>query len=82
MLSNLLNWNNQQYITMPVNDAVDTLGDAEALYDDKVSFVINDTEFGNRLALSAIGHHEPMLGSSEKGSAGGKASPRCSSSTD
>ena len=55
MLSNLLNWNNQQYITMPVNDAVDTLGDAEALYDDKVSFVINDTEFGNRLALFCAG---------------------------
>lgn len=55
MLSNALNWRNQQYITMPVADDVDTLGDAVTLFDDKISFVINDDEFGKRLALFAVG---------------------------
>ncbi len=55
LLSNLLNWTNQQYITMPVDDGVDTLGAAGSLFDDKVSFVIHDTDYGNRLALFTIG---------------------------
>lgn len=55
LLSNSLNWRNQQYITMPYADDVATLGDAEALFDDKVNFVISDTEFGNRLALFCAG---------------------------
>lgn len=55
LLSNALNWRNQQYITMPVADDVDTLGEATALFDDKISFVINDDEFGKRLALFAAG---------------------------
>lgn len=55
MLSNALTWRNQQYITMPVADDVDTLGDADTLFDDKISFVINDDEFGKRLALFAVG---------------------------
>ncbi len=55
MLSNSLTWRNQQYITMPYADDVATLGDAEALFDDKVSFVINDDEFGKRLSLFAVG---------------------------
>lgn len=55
LLSNLTNWRNQQYIEMPFNDDVDELGEANSLFDDKVSFVINDEEFGNRLALFAAG---------------------------
>lgn len=55
LLSNPLDWKNQQYITMPFADDVDTVGDAEALFDDKISFVINDDEFSNRLALLACG---------------------------
>lgn len=55
LLSNSLNWTNQQYITMPVADDVATLGAANALFDDKISFVINDTEFGKRLGLFAAG---------------------------
>lgn len=55
LLSNTVNWTNQQYITMPVSDDVELLGDAEALFDSKVSFVIEDDEFGNRLALFAQG---------------------------
>jgi len=55
LLSNTLDWKNQQYITMPFADDVDTLGVAELLFDDKISFVISDDEFSNRLALLACG---------------------------
>lgn len=55
LLSNASNWLNQQYITMPFDDEVDTLGEANSLFDDKVSFVLNDDEFGKRLGLFAVG---------------------------
>ncbi len=55
LLSNALHWRNQQYITMPLADDVDTLGDANALFESKESFVISDDEFGERLALFACG---------------------------
>jgi hypothetical protein len=55
MLSNSLDWLNQQYITMPFEDDVDTLGEANQYFDDKVSFVIHDDEFSNRLGLFAAG---------------------------
>lgn len=55
LLSNAANWSNQQYITMPFGDDVDELGEANSLFDDKVSFVISDDEFGQRLALLACG---------------------------
>lgn len=55
LLSNLTNWVNQQYISMPADDGVDKLGDANALFDDRVSFVIHDDELGDRLALFAVG---------------------------
>ncbi len=55
LLSNALNWTNQQYITMPLAGDVTTLGAATALFDDKISFVISDSEFGKRLALFAQG---------------------------
>lgn len=48
-------WRNLQYITMPFADDVDTLGEAEALFDDKISFVLDDTQFGRRLGLFAAG---------------------------
>lgn len=55
LLSNALSWRNQQYITMPVADDVVSLGSANALFDSKISFVISDDEFGQRLALFAAG---------------------------
>lgn len=55
LLSNSLNWLNQQYITMAFADDIDTLGEADALFDDKISFVISDDEFGNKLGLFAAG---------------------------
>ena len=48
-------WENQQYIEMPVNDGIDTVSEAENLYSDKISFVLNSTEYSNRLALFAAG---------------------------
>lgn len=55
LLSNPVNWTNQQYISMPYNDGIDELGEANSLFDDKASFVINDDEFSNRLALFVAG---------------------------
>jgi hypothetical protein len=55
LLSNLANWTNQQYIAMPYNDDVENLGTANSLFDDKVSFVIHDDEFSDRLGLFAAG---------------------------
>lgn len=55
MLSNSLNWVNQQYITMPFGDGIETLGEANNLFDEKISFVISDSEFGQRLGLFACG---------------------------
>ena len=44
-------WENQQYIEMPANDGIDTLSEAEILFQAKISFVLNSTEYANRLAL-------------------------------
>lgn len=56
LLSNALDWKNQQYITMPYADDIANLGDATTLFDAKISFVLDDTEFGKRLGLFAQGH--------------------------
>lgn len=55
LLSNLVTWASQQYISMPVDDGVSLLGDATSLFDDRVSFVLNDDEFGNRLGFFVAG---------------------------
>lgn len=55
LLSNALNWNNQQYIEMPLADDVDSLGEAENLFDSRISFVISDAEFGDRLGFFVAG---------------------------
>lgn len=55
LLSNALNWTNQQYITMPLADDIDEGGEAQGLFDDKVNFVIDDTQYGKRLGLFAAG---------------------------
>lgn len=44
-------WKNQQYIEMPVSDDVLTVGDADNLFDDGISFVLTSAEYGNRLAF-------------------------------
>jgi len=55
LLSNQVNWKNQQYIEMPFADDVDELGEATSLFDKKISHVLEDDEFGKRLALFAAG---------------------------
>jgi hypothetical protein len=55
LLSNALSWNNQQYITVPFTDDVDSLGEANSLFDDKISFCISDDEYGQRLGLFCAG---------------------------
>lgn len=55
LLSNASDWLNQQYITMPFADDVDTLGEANNLFDQKISFVLEDDEFGKRLGLFVCG---------------------------
>jgi hypothetical protein len=48
-------WANQQYISLPVADDIDTLGEAANLFDLKISFCISDDQYSNRLALFACG---------------------------
>ena len=55
LLSNASNWRNQQYIGMPFADDVDTLGEANNLFEDRVSFVLSDSQYGQRLGLFAAG---------------------------
>lgn len=55
LLSNQLDWTNQQYIQMPFADDVDTIGEAEELFDDRVSFVLSSAQFGQRLGLFCAG---------------------------
>lgn len=55
LLSNLSNWKNQQYISMPFTDSITTKGQADSLFDDGVSFVLDDTESGKVLAFFAAG---------------------------
>lgn len=44
---------NQQYIEMPLTSEVNTINQAELLFEDGVSFVLTSEEFGNRLSLFA-----------------------------
>jgi hypothetical protein len=55
LLSNQVNWLNQQYISMPFDDEIEELGDANNYFDDRISFVLSDAEYGERLALFSAG---------------------------
>lgn len=46
-------WKNCQYIEMPFDDGIDDDGEPEDLFDDKISFVLSDEQYGNRLSLFA-----------------------------
>lgn len=54
-LSNASGWTNQQYIPVPYDDYITLLGDAENLFDKRISFVLHDDEFQDRLGLLACG---------------------------
>lgn len=55
MLSNSLNWNNQQFISMPYADDIDEVGEAMNLFDNRIGFVLSDSDFGNRLGFFVAG---------------------------
>lgn len=55
LLANPLNWYNQQYIEMPFADGVTLLGDANNLFDDRISFVIEDAQYAKRLGFFVCG---------------------------
>lgn len=44
-------WRNQQFIGMPESGMTSVLGTAEQYFEDRLSFVLNSEEFGNRLAF-------------------------------
>ena len=49
-------WRNQQYISVGDNfGAVTTVGEAESLFDDRVSFFLTDDEMGTRLGFFVAG---------------------------
>lgn len=55
LLSNAADWKNQQYIQMPFSDDIDELGEAEQQFDERISFVIDDDQYGARLAMFSCG---------------------------
>jgi hypothetical protein len=48
-------WKNQQYLAMPFNDGIDADGEPENLFEDRISFVLSDQEYLNRLAFFVCG---------------------------
>ncbi|AEG42318.1 hypothetical protein BdPhPhi1402_gp21 [Bdellovibrio phage phi1402] len=55
LLSNTVNWANQQYVTMPLSDSVSQLGNAKNYFAKRISFVIDDKQYGKRLAFFGCG---------------------------
>lgn len=55
LLSNQLNWLNQQYIDMPFGDDINTEGMAQNLFDANISFVLSDDQYGKRLSFFVAG---------------------------
>lgn len=48
-------WNNLQYVEMPYSDGVTTVAEADSLFEDKVTFVLDSPQYGRRLGLFAAG---------------------------
>lgn len=48
-------WDNRQFIDMPLSDGITVLGDADSLFDDRVSFVLTSQQYGNVLAFFVAG---------------------------
>lgn len=55
LLSSLASWRNQQYIEMPFSDDIQDLGMANLMFDERISFVLSDDEYANRLAFFVAG---------------------------
>lgn len=54
-LSNQLNWSNLQYSGAPFADDVVNLGMANNLFEKRISFVLSDDQYSNRVGLFAAG---------------------------
>ena len=54
-LLNSIGWLNRQYTTLPMSSDVDTLGKADNLFDQRISFAITSPQYGTRLGLFAVG---------------------------
>ena len=54
LLASALRFSNQQFITMPYDDEFG-LGDAENYFDERLSFVLTDDDYGKRLAFLCCG---------------------------
>lgn len=54
-LSNQNSFRNQQYIQTPFQSAITSLGDYVDLFEKRISFVISDMQFGNRLGFFGVG---------------------------
>lgn len=48
-------WNNNQYISLPVDDMLLDLGTAEELFNDRISFALTSEQYGPRLAFFGVG---------------------------
>lgn len=48
-------WSNLQYIDMPYSDGVTTVDEADSLFEDKVTFVLDSPQYGRHLGLFAAG---------------------------
>lgn len=46
-------WKNQQFIEMPKASDIDSINEAELMFQDNISFVLSSEEYANRLALFA-----------------------------
>ncbi|WKV32909.1 putative tail sheath protein [Bdellovibrio phage MAC3UK] len=55
LLSNTVNWANQQFVTMPFSDNVSQLGNAKNYFAKRISFVIDDKQYGKRLGFFGCG---------------------------
>lgn len=48
-------WSNQQFIAVPNDDGITEKGDAEALFEDRVSFALTSEQYGHRLGFFVVG---------------------------
>lgn len=48
-------WNNNQYVSLPVDDELIDLATAESLFSDRISFALTSQQYGPRLAFFAVG---------------------------
>lgn len=54
-LFSAVSWKNQQFITMPYDDGIYALGDAESAFNDRVSFTLTSDDFGKKLGFFVVG---------------------------